>query len=124
MADENIQPQRPDSPIAFDLMPRRFKNYIVSERELHSLGFMSAAGSLFTALFGVAFGAALVLGITLNTVNVPAGKIYTAYWVGFLVSVISAVCFFGLSVMMFIRSFLDVRTIKRESEQRQRELLG
>lgn len=123
-----IQLETPDSPLSSPisqaLLPRKFKHYILSERELHSIGTMSAAGSLFTALFGIAIGAAVSLGITLKTVDIPLGKTYTAFWVAFIVSLFSSAVFGGLSILMCIRSFLDVRTIKRESEERQRELLG
>lgn len=105
------------------VMPREFRSYIVSERELRSLGLTSAAGSLFTALLGIAIGAAISLGITLRTVDIPEGKTYTAFWVGFLMSLFASFAFLVLSAVMRIRSFLEVRTIKRESEERRREML-
>lgn len=125
-----IEPETPESrvtsPVAHDLMPRRFKNFIVSERELSTLGFMSAVGTLLTTFLGVFVGAAISLGITIKTVDMPADKTYFAFWAGFLVSFSLSVILLGISVLMCIRAARDVGRIKAESEQekRQRELLG
>lgn len=105
-------------------MPRKVKYYPVSERELYSVGTMSAMGSLFTTLFGVAVGAVIAFGITLKTVDIPLGKTYTAIWIIFVVSLFGIFVFGGLSVLMCVRAFLEVRTIKQESEDRRKELLG
>lgn len=106
-------------------MPRRFKNWIVSDRELNTLGFLTAGGTALSAFFGVFCGAAIALGLTWRTVEIPPGKTYLVIVAGFLASAgLSLVVgvFFLLSV---IKTLSDVRTIKEESsqEQRRRELL-
>ena len=116
----DIQKDIPVSPIEQDLMPRRFKNYIVSERELSTIGFMSAVGGLLTTFLGIATGASISLGITLKTVDIPAGKTYLAMWAGFLVSLFASVLLLCLTIVMALRAANDVRDIKEQSEQEKR----
>ena len=124
-----IAPETPETPltnpVAHDLMPRRFKNYIVSERELSTLGFMSAFGTLVVTFFGITGGAAVALWVTIKTVVITDPKTYAAFWAAFLVSLIFSVLLCGASVLLCVRSWRDVRNIKQESEQekRARELL-
>lgn len=114
------------SHVATDLMPRRFKNYIVSERELSTLGFMNALGALMVAFFGVTAGAAIALWVTLKTVQIEDPNTNAAFWAAFLVSLIASVILLGVSILTCIRAAGDVSRIKEESEQekRQRGLLS
>lgn len=87
---------------------------------------MSAIGGLLTTFLGIAVGAAMSLGITLKTVDIPVGKTYMALWAGFLVSTFASALLLCLTIVMVIRASHDVKDIKEQSEQekRQRELLG
>jgi|SRR5947209_5189945 len=116
---------RVDHPVAHDLMPRRFKDWIVSDRELSTIGFMSAIGGLLTTFLGICVGAAISLGLTLKTVDVPVGKTYMAIWAAFLVSVFLSVLLLIGTFLVFRRAAKDVRYIKEDSEQekRRRDLL-
>lgn len=132
MADEiqpNIQPPRPeapvDSPIAQELMPRRFKNWIVSDRELNTLGFMTIGGTALSTFLGIFSGAALALGLTWKTVDIPYGKTYLVIVSGFISSLSLSIIVAFFFVLTVIKTFGDVKTIKAESiqEQRRRDLL-
>ena len=116
---------RVQSPVAHDLMPRRFKDWIVSDRELSTIGFMSAIGGLLTTFLGICVGAAISLGVTLKTVDIPVGKTYMAMWAGFLVSAFLSVLLLIGTLLMFKRAANDVKYIKADSEQekRKRDLL-
>src|SRR5437016_13709514 len=95
---------RPESPVAHELMPRRFKDYIVSERELSSLGFLSALGGLLITFFGVAAGAAIALKITLNTVPIPDVQTQAKYFAAYLVAIGFTVLCGGASAVMLVRT--------------------
>lgn|SRR5579885_1382796 len=124
-----LSPETPEtpvtSPVAHDLLPRRFKNYILSERELSTLGFMSAFGTLVVTFFGITGGAAVALWVTLKTVPIADPNTFAAFWAAFLVSLIFSILLGGASVLLCVMSWRDVRSIKLESEQekRARELL-
>jgi len=107
-------------------MPRRFTYYIVSERELSTLGFVSALGTAVSAFLGIFVGAAISLGLTLKTVDIPAGKTYLFFVAAFMVSLGASVILLVLFVITVVRAFLDARSIKTESaqEQRTREFMG
>lgn len=120
----NIEIGSASSHVATDLMPRRFKNYIVSERELSTLGFMSALGTLVVTFFGVTAGAAIALWVTLKTVSITDPTTNAAFWAAFLVSLIFAALLGGASVLMCIRAVGDVNRIKQESEQEKRRKEG
>ena len=115
-----VERERADSLIASDLMPRRFKNWIVSDRELNTLGLMSAGGTALSAFLGVFVGAAISLGLTLKTVEMPVDKTYVFMASGFLVSVCLSVVLGIFLVLTLIRTSRDVKAIKAESEQEQR----
>src|SRR6266480_1071210 len=106
---------RPESPVAHELMPRRFKDYIVSERELSTLGFLSAFGGLMITLFGVAAGALIALKITLNTVPIPDVQTHANYFAAYLISIgFTVLCGGGASVSVG-KTFLEVRRIRKDS---------
>jgi hypothetical protein len=50
----------------------------VSDQELETIGSSSIQSAIHLAFFGVAGGAAIALGITLNTVTIPDAKTYCA----------------------------------------------
>ena len=109
-----------DSPNVHELMPRRFKDYIVSEKELSSLGFLSALGGLLITAFGVAAGATVTLKITLNTVAIADVQTHANYVAAYLVAWgFTALCGVG-SAISLIFTFFDVRRIKKDSEQEKR----
>lgn len=102
-------------------MPRSFKNFIVSERELDTLGYMSLWGTAASVFLGIFAGAALALGITLKTVNIPEGKLYLGFVAGFLVSVSLTVILLIVVLITCYRMSKDAGRIKEESEQEQRK---
>lgn len=109
-----------DSPNVHELMPRRFKDYIVSEKELSSLGFLSALGGLLITSFGVAGGAALTLKVTLSTVTIPDVQTHANYVAAYLVACgFTVLCGVGSAISLTF-TFFDVRRIKKDSEQEKR----
>ena len=92
----------------------------MSERELRTLGFLSATAGFLLAVFGVAAGAAIALGITLSTIDIPAGKTLMMYWGLFGASAFAAVVLLVVCIFMTIRSAGDVTAIKENSEQEKR----
>lgn len=120
------EPQHPrlDAPNAHELMPRRFKDYIVGEKELGSLGFLSALGGVLITLFGVAAGAAISLKITLSTVPIPDVQTHANYFAAYLVAIGFAIACGACAVVSLVYTFFDVRRIRKDSEQekRRREL--
>jgi len=120
MANGTHQHSRLDVPNAHELMPRRFKDYIVSERELSSLGFLSAFGGLLITLFGVAAGAAITLRTTLNTLAIPDPQTQAKYFAAYLVACgFTLLCGLGSAISLTF-TFFDVRRIKKDSEQEKR----
>jgi hypothetical protein len=120
MANQTPQHPRLDVPNAHELMPRRFKDYIVSERELSSLGFLSAFGGLMITLFGVAAGALIALKITLNTVPIPDVQTHANYFAAYLISVGFTVICGAAAAISVGKTFFEVRRIRKDSEQEQR----
>lgn len=119
MAEEPQHP-RLDAPNIHELMPRRFKDYIVSERELSSLGFLSALGGLLITAFGVAAGAMLTLKVTLSTVAIADVQTHANYVAAYLVAWgFTALCGIGSAISLTF-TFFDVRRIRKDSEQEQR----
>lgn len=92
----------------------------MSEKELSSLGFLSALGGLLITAFGVAAGAALALKITLNTVAISDVQTHANYVAAYIVACgFTALCGVG-SVIGLTFTFFDVRRIKKDSEQEKR----
>jgi hypothetical protein len=117
-----IAPEQP--PIAQELMPRRFRNWIVSDRELRTLGLIPVFGTLLVAAFGVTASAGVTLWITLETVSIAEPKTYSTFFaVSIACGILSAVFLIG-SALTFYFAFRDVKNIKNESlqEQRRRDL--
>lgn len=104
-------PAIPDSgytvsvPLRVDVRSKSLTMHLVSEETLDLL--VSRDAPLFLAFFGITFGAALALGITLTTVDLSSSYIIAAYWGSFVVT-------FVLSVVFFIKGFSDWRRSKRE----------
>lgn len=115
---------RYEFPNVHELMPRDSKDYIVSERELDTLGFLSATGAFLLAFFGVAVGAAVSLGITLNREIITDNKTLAVYWGLFGASAFGSLVLLMVCGFMLYWSASDVRRIKENSEQakRQREM--
>src|SRR5437867_4307505 len=76
-----------------------FGGWIVSDQELESLKSAADTNSLDFGLFGVAFGAALTLGITIKTVAIVDLYAYFAFWAGFLVTSLAALYFAIRSIL-------------------------
>jgi hypothetical protein len=93
----------------------------VSERELHTLGFLSATGGFLLACFGTASGVAASLGITLYTVPIQNSAILSIFWGLFGASAFGSFVLLIVCVLMTIRSFRDVSAIKKNSEQEKRQ---
>lgn len=92
----------------------------MSEKELSSLGFLSALGGLLITSFGVAAGSALALKITLNTVAIPDVQTHANYVAAYLVACgFTALCGVGSAISLTF-TFFDVRRIKKDSEQEKR----
>lgn len=120
IAGQGIRLETPESPITQDLMPRRFRNWIVSDRELSSLGFLSAIQTMLITFFGIASGAALSLWITLKTVSIPDVGTHSNYFAAFLVATCFTIILGIASVIALVSTFFQVSKIKKESEQEQR----
>lgn len=73
-----IQPETQDSRVTIDYRPRNVTMRYVSDQELETIGSSSIQSAIHLAFFGVAGGAAIALGITLNTVTIPDAKTYCA----------------------------------------------
>lgn len=125
-AAQGVRFETPDSPITQEIMPRRFKNWIVSDRELNTLGFLSAIETVIIAFLGISAGAALSLWITLKTITIEDVAIRANYFAAFLVSIGFTVILLVVSVIILISTFKDVSRIKTESEQekRRREMIA
>jgi hypothetical protein len=119
---EGLVPSREQSLVSQEVMPRRFKHWIVADRELNTLGFMSALGTAAAVFLGIFVGAAISVGLTLKTVDIPVGKTYLFFAAGFLVSLVGSAMLLVLLVVSLVRTARDVETIKKESEQEQRRL--
>jgi hypothetical protein len=117
-----IKAQQQASPVSHEIMPRRFKTWIVSDRELNTIGFLSALDTVLVTALGIAAGAALTLGITLNTVDIPVVQTRSNYVAAFIVALGFTSLLFVFAAVSLIRKFLDVRKIKKESEQEKRRL--
>jgi hypothetical protein len=112
-----IQVERPESPVTIDIMPRRVAMYRVFETELENLG--SAQNSVHLAFFGIAFGAALTLSVTLITVDINNSKTYASFWASLLVSV-GASFYFGLRALFdWRKAKRHVRDIKEQNSKRE-----
>ena len=98
----------------------------MSDRELSTLGFISALSTALVAFLGISAGAALTLWVTLKTIAFTDPTSHSNYFAAFLVSLGFTVILFAVSVIVLAAAFLDVRKIRRESEQekRQRDLLA
>ena len=100
---------------------RMFGGWIVSDQELESLKSAADANSLHFGLFGIAFGAALSLFITIKTVTFTDVYTYFAFWSGFLVTSF-ATLYFAVRAMLSRRATKTlVDTIKSESLTRESE---
>jgi hypothetical protein len=127
MAEETPPPSiRFDFPNEHELMPRRFKDYIVSERELHTLGFLSNLGAFLLAFLGIAVGSALSIGMTLNREIITDRTTLAVYWGLFGASAFSSIVLLCVCSLMIYKSASEVRAIKENSEQekRKREMLA
>ena len=117
LAVPSIQVESPESPVTIDVMPRRVAMYRLFETELDSLG--SAQNSVHLAFFGLAFGAALALGITLLTVDISSTKTYAAFWASLLVSVLGTF-YFGLRAFFdWRKAKQNIRSIKEQNPKRE-----
>lgn len=94
----------------------------MSDQELESLKSSGDANSLDFGLFGVAFGAALTLGITIKTVPIDNVYTYFAFWAGFLVTSFATIYFAVRAVLSRRATSALVATIKTESVTRESEL--
>ena len=117
-----IKAQQQASPVSHELMPRRFTTWILSDRELNTIGFLSAIGTVLVTALGIAAGAALSLGITLNTVSIPGVQTRANYVAAFIVALGFTSLLFVCATVSLTWTFLDVRKIKKESEQEKRRL--
>ena len=71
-------------------------------------------------LFGVAAGALIALKITLNTVPILDVQTHANYFAAYLISIgFTVICGAGAAVSVG-KTFLDVRRIRKDSEQEQR----
>jgi len=117
---------RSESPVAHELMPRRFKNYILSETELTFLGSLTTIATVLCTLFGVAAGAMITTKGTLDTLPISDVQTHANYYAAFLVScgftVVCGVC----AAVVVAGTFSSVRRIKKHSEQekQRRDLAG
>jgi hypothetical protein len=100
---------------------RTFGGWIVSDQELGSLSAASDLNSLHFGLFGITFGAALSLGITIKTVPITDVYTYFAFWAGFLVTGLFSIYFAVTAFLSRRKSKTLVETIKTESFTRESE---
>lgn len=100
-------PETPESPVTISYKRRDVSMFWVFEHELDSIGSASVQSNLHLAFFGVFAGAALALGITINTVTFTDPRTSGAYWGGFIVAAALAL-YFGF------RAFIDLRQSKRQ----------
>jgi len=100
---------------------RTFGGWIVSDQELGSLSTASDVNSLHFGLFGIAFGAALSLGITIKTVPIIDVYTYFAFWSGFLVTSFATLYFAITAFLSRRKAKTLVDTIKTESVTRESE---
>jgi hypothetical protein len=107
-----IQAETTESPVSILYAPRRVTVYRLFEMELDRLS--SAQNSLHVAFFGVAFGTALSLGITLSTVEISRPRVLAAYWGIFICSTVLAIYFFVRGLLDWRASRQQIRTIKEQ----------
>lgn len=93
----------------------------MSDQELESLKSAADTNSLHFGLFGIAFGAALSLLITIKTVTFTDVYTYFAFWSGFLVTSFAAVYFAVRALLSRQATKNLVTTIKNESVTRESE---
>lgn len=84
------------------------------ERYLELDRLSSIQNSLHVAFFGVAFGAALSLGITLSTVEISSPRVLAAYWGIFVCSTLLAIYFFVRGLLDWRESKQQIQTIKEQ----------
>jgi hypothetical protein len=117
LAVPSIQVESPESPVTIDVMPRRVAMYRLFETELDSLG--SAQNSVHLAFFGLAFGAALALGITLLTVDISNPKTYAAFWASLLVSMAGTLYCGVRAAFDWRKAKENIRKIKEQNPKRE-----
>jgi hypothetical protein len=100
---------------------RTFGGWIVSDHELDSLSTASDVNSLHFGLLGIAFGAALSLGITIKTVAFADVYVYSAFWAAFLVASFATLYFAVTAYLSRRKAKTLVQAIKTESVTRQSE---
>jgi len=110
--------EEPNQQVTITIRPRYLSMSMVSDQELETIGSASAEGSLYLALFGVAVGGVLALGITLATVDIPSAKTYAAFWAAFLVSCVGMIYFGILSVAKYRKAQREIKGIVQESKER------
>jgi cytochrome bd-type quinol oxidase subunit 2 len=119
-----VQPETPGSLVTVAVSPRDFGAKIVTDTELQTLGFTSAAGALYMTVFGAAVGATISLWLTLDTVANLTPNQHAGYVAALIVSVVCVVVFGVLSVLTFVKSKQQVTTIEKESAKRKVMLFG
>lgn len=119
-----VQPERPDSLVTVAVSPRDFGAKIVTDTELQTLGFTSAAGALYMTVFGAAVGATVSLWLTLDTVTNLTPNQHAAYVAALIVSIVCTIVFGVLSVLQFVKSKQQVTRIEKESAKRNALLFG
>ena len=93
----------PESRVTLKYVPRVVSIYRVLEPELDRL--FSGQSEVHFAMFGISFGAALALTITLSTVSILDAHIHAVFWAAF-------VAFMMMMVYFGIRAYSDRREAK------------
>ncbi len=114
-----IEPETPESPVTISFKRRNVDMYYVFAQELETLGSSSLQGSLHIALFGIGFGAAVSLWVTVATVAITNPFIYATFFA--VASVFSLLTlYFGIrSVIDLINARKQVKLIKEASPNRE-----
>lgn len=117
-------PEPVDSPLAtVGVRRRRIGAWIVTHLELESLRSASLMNSVYFGLFGIAFGAAVSLIITIKSAVFNDAFTYAVFWAAFLLMVFLTLLFAALTIIGFKKASNLVEQIKTESGKREDEIL-
>lgn len=93
--------------------------YYVQDQELDSLGSASAQSSLHLGFFGASFGAAISLGATVFTVDIPSPNTKAIFWALFVLSAALSLYFGIRATLDYKESRRQVRAIREQSKNRE-----
>ena len=108
-----VRVEPPEGGITVIPVPRVIEMYSVSERELEQIAGASGASAFHSVFFGITFGAAMALLISILLSELP-NRTFALVWALFVLTL--ATIFFGIQAIRTHReSGRGFRTIKTES---------